>query len=292
MSKTAGYKYPFNTAPSAAPVPLPITNIKDLTAQIAGQVAAELVDVIEGAGPDLQLIADEIAPVLVSAVAAGDKKLSKELEAQLVGIAEIHNIRVGAAKWRIIKSVSSTVIRAGSVFLQAAIGGGLGVLANVVKPATKVVTLLALCFALACGTPGTVSSPATSGLTEPVLERTDAYIAATADQIPADSKAAYLDARSKVTAAIAGGKRTDAVAVQPYINFICDIHDGYVLMDQTLSEDRRKDYTRSTSILRRMYAEAVGAKESLEGPKVEPLPSTPGPTVPTFPSAPVLNEGA
>lgn len=93
-------------------VPKQTFNIKIVTAQLTNILTDELKALITDAEGDLGLLAQEIAPVLVSAVASGDKVLTDELKAQLEGIAEIYKIKSNAAAWRVVQSVSSVLLQA------------------------------------------------------------------------------------------------------------------------------------------------------------------------------------
>jgi len=121
---------PFNEAvsgpiglPTPQIVPQPILNLGEMANQLLAILKTELKDALSEAQVDVDAIAKDIAPVLISAIASGDTKLKAELEAQLVAIAEIHKIRGNAAAWRVVKQVSSIALSAVSVGLSAVTGG-------------------------------------------------------------------------------------------------------------------------------------------------------------------------
>lgn len=116
---------PFELAPEVK-VPTITPNWGSITAALKGVLKTELAVALEGVEADLQLIADDIAPVLVSAVASGDTKLKNELLAQLAGIAEIHKIRGNAAAWDGLKRVASIVLSVLSIGVGAAVKAATG----------------------------------------------------------------------------------------------------------------------------------------------------------------------
>ena len=118
---------PFTPTP-APPSPPPEFDHGAVTAKLKETISGELAALFSEALPDLQTLAGEIAPVLVTAVATGDTKLTEELEAQISMIAEIHNIRANAAKWRVLLSISKVALGALSSGLSSLIDvtGGSG----------------------------------------------------------------------------------------------------------------------------------------------------------------------
>lgn len=105
--------------PAVVPVPKPVYNLKDLANQLKGVLTAELQGLLGDVQADLAALSAEIAPVLVSAVATGDKALTKELVAQLEGIAEIHKIKANARAWAVIRSVTNVALGALSIGFSA-----------------------------------------------------------------------------------------------------------------------------------------------------------------------------
>lgn len=115
--------------PDPVPVPKPVLNVKSIAESLKGIIAEELLKVIPDVEGDLQVIASEIAPVLVSAALSGDKALRAELEAQIVAIAEINKIRGNAAAHAAIKRVANFALSVLSVGITAAVKGATGGLA-------------------------------------------------------------------------------------------------------------------------------------------------------------------
>ena len=112
----------FLNMPEDTPVPKPIMNWNEIAKSVTGILTAELQGLLADVDADLRLVAQEIAPVIVSAVAAGDTALKAELLAQLEAIAEIHKIRGNARAWAVVSKVSSVVLQVLSVGVAAAVG--------------------------------------------------------------------------------------------------------------------------------------------------------------------------
>ena len=121
-------------------------------------------------------------------------------------------------------------------------------------------------MALGCASAGTVGTKASEGLLEPVIRRTDAYLEVSPDYPQAD-RAAYEAAKITVRNTYAE-ERTAASASYLAVEKICAVHDAFVTADTKLQEMHRSTYLRSTALLRRMYGEALGARE---GPASRPF---------------------
>lgn len=108
------------------PVPPPVLNIKSIAESLKGIIGNELIKLLPDLQADLLQITNEIAPVLVSAAVSGDTKLRKELEAQIVAIAEIGKIRGNAAAIETIKNVAGFALSILSVGIGAAVKAATG----------------------------------------------------------------------------------------------------------------------------------------------------------------------
>jgi len=115
--------------PSKPKVTPPVTNLPSIVESLRGIIAEELLKVIPEVGADLQQIASEIAPVLVSAAMSGDVALRKELEAQIFAIAEINKIRGNAAAHAAINRVAGFALSVLSIGITAAVRAATGGLA-------------------------------------------------------------------------------------------------------------------------------------------------------------------
>ena len=101
--------------PSAYPTRQP--NYRQITDGVALILAEELTMVIDEAETDLQLLAEEIAPILVSAAAVGDEEMVREVEDQILAIAEVHKIRVATAAMEAVHRIAGITLRTLSVAL-------------------------------------------------------------------------------------------------------------------------------------------------------------------------------
>lgn len=101
--------------PTAYPARQP--NYRQITDGIALILAEELAMVIDEAETDLQLLAEEIAPLLVSAAAVGDAEMVMEIEAQVMAIAEVHKIRVATAAMEAVHRIAGITLRTLSIAL-------------------------------------------------------------------------------------------------------------------------------------------------------------------------------
>lgn len=105
--------------PEKVSVPQPIINVKDLSDRLKGILKDELLTLLPDFKDDLALLAQDIAPILISATLAGDTKLKAEVEAQLGIIADIYKIRGSAEVWKIVKQVSGIALQVLAVGLAA-----------------------------------------------------------------------------------------------------------------------------------------------------------------------------
>lgn len=113
---------PFTPVPSPTPESPTPTNLKEIASQLKVVIQKELADLLEAAQSDVSGIAAELAPILVSAAASGDTKMTAELEAQVALLRETYRIMGSKAGWRTLKSVSNIAIGALSSGLKAALG--------------------------------------------------------------------------------------------------------------------------------------------------------------------------
>jgi len=98
-------------APVDAPIPQPITNLKDMKDAVVNVLIEQISEFTEGLAPDLQAISNDIAPLLISAASTGDTKLQGELLTQLELIGDIHKIRGNAAFWKGVTNVSNVLLQ-------------------------------------------------------------------------------------------------------------------------------------------------------------------------------------
>lgn len=92
----------------------------DLQNQLGAQLTESLQGLVEGSAQDIQLFANAIASELVLATAAGDKAALRELEAQLLVIAEINRVRVAKEKEGFVLKLVGVALNAATSGLLAA----------------------------------------------------------------------------------------------------------------------------------------------------------------------------
>jgi len=116
---------------------------------------------------------------------------------------------------------------------------------------TTLVGLTAVICLSACISPGTVSSEVTGDLLGHILTRTQQYLQG--DPVAL----ATLNSRAdRITAAAGASEYINAPALNRDVDFICTLHDQWVLQDPLLDPEMARVYLRSSSILRRLFATA------------------------------------
>ena len=113
MSSKSGL--PFDV-PEPPKTPPPFDTRK-VTSELGKLLGDALMEVSQGATTDLIHIADQVAPLLVTAVATGDTALQEELEEQIGMIAEINHIRADTKAREVLMASSRIAFGALSVGL-------------------------------------------------------------------------------------------------------------------------------------------------------------------------------
>lgn len=132
--------------------------------------------------------------------------------------------------------------------------------------------LLLLMLTIGCASPGTVGVDPAKGLLDPVTGRVDGYIAINPDGIDPARLAEY-NAAKVVVASLPANERVKAAGSWLAVQAICNLHDELVSADANIKEPHKSTYLRSTTILRRIYAEAFAAEGAATQPSATSSPA-------------------